>query len=123
MSANEELEAKKRNTMAIAYSPGKSLLTTAFMLWMSGTTIQIFSMMTTGMALINPIKAIMSMDQIFSKFDGIDLKLAKLIYVSLQLLAVGIALYNCQRMGLLPITSADWLSFLPERDFLEMTWG
>ena len=123
MSANQELEAKKRNAMALAYSPAKSLLTTAFMLWMSGATIQIFSMMTTGMALINPIKAIMSMDQVFGKFDGIDLKLAKLIFVALQLLAVGIALYNCQRMGLLPITSADWLSFLPERDFLEMTWG
>ena len=109
--------------MALAYSPAKSLLTTAFMLWMSGTTIQIFSMMTTGMALINPIKAIMSMDQAFGKFEGIDLKLAKLIFVALQLLAVGIALYNCQRMGLLPVTSADWLSYIPEREFLEATWG
>jgi hypothetical protein len=34
--------AVQRQVLAIAYSPGKSLFTTAFMLWMSGSSIQIF---------------------------------------------------------------------------------
>ena len=74
------------------------------MLWMSGTSIQIFSIMTTGMALVNPLKAIASVEQTFAKFADVDLKLAKLTFIGFQLLAVGIALYNCSRMGLLPVT-------------------
>lgn len=34
------LEAKQRQVMAIAYSPGKNLLSTAFMLWMSGENLR-----------------------------------------------------------------------------------
>jgi hypothetical protein len=35
-SPEKVLEAKRRQVMALAYSPGKNLLSTAFMLWMSG---------------------------------------------------------------------------------------
>lgn len=60
--ANKQLAAKQKQVMAIAYGPGKSIMTTAFMLWMSGSSIQIFSLMMTGMALINPINAITGTD-------------------------------------------------------------
>ena len=39
----KEVAAKNKHCMALATGPGKSLLQTAFMLWMSGTSIQIFS--------------------------------------------------------------------------------
>ena len=121
VSVDAELAAKQRQVMGIAYSPGKSLLTTAFMLYMSGTSIQIFSIMTTGMALINPLKAIASVDQTFGKFEGVDTKLAKLIFIALQLLAVGIALYNCSRMGLLPVTSVNYyLIFLKKINLISI---
>ena len=102
----------------MAYSPGKNLLTTAFMLWMSGSSIQIFSIMMTGMALINPLKAIFGVNEFFSvlaKEEGVDIHLPKLIYLSLQLLSLGLALYKCSTMGLLPLTSADWTSFIPSK--------
>ena len=60
VSADAEQAAKQRAVMGLAYSPAKGLLTTGFMLYMSGTSIQIFSIMTTGMALVNPLKAIAS---------------------------------------------------------------
>lgn len=100
----------------MAYSPAKNLFTTGFMLWMSGSSIQIFSIMMTGMALINPLKAIVGVNQFFAPFtkeEGVDVHLPKLIYLLLQLLGVGLALYKCSTMGLLPLTSADWTRYIP----------
>lgn len=121
-SAEQLLQVKQRQVNAIAYSPGKNLFTTAFMLWMSGSSIQIFSIMMTGMALINPLKAIASTNQQFARFsneEGIDLKLPKLIFISLQILSLAMALYKCSTMGLLPITSADWTGYIPAKEYLE----
>lgn len=120
VSAEQEASAKTKQAMMMAYSPGKSILTTAFMLYMSGTSIQIFSMMSTGMALLNPLKAIASTETSFKKFEGVDLRAPKLLFIALHLAQVGVALYNCSRMGLLPATSADWLSYLPNRAFSEV---
>ena len=62
--------AKVRQLNALSYSPGKSLLMTGFMLWMSGSTLNIFSIMMTGMALWNPVKSVIGIGTTFSKFDG-----------------------------------------------------
>jgi hypothetical protein len=74
------------------------------------------------MALINPIKGIIGVNQTFLRFDkeeGLDLKIPKLIFISLQLLALGVALYKCSTMGLLPLTSVDWTIYLPEKNIME----
>jgi hypothetical protein len=125
MSPEKQLAAKQRQVMNIAYGPGKNLLSTAFMLWMSGSSIQIFSIMMTGMALINPLKAIFSVNDAFKAFDreeGVDLKLPKLIFVGLQVLALAVGLYKCSTMGLLPLTSADWVGYLPDVYFKETSF-
>jgi hypothetical protein len=122
MSTEMQLAAKQRQVTALSYSPGKSLFTTAFMLWMSGTSIQIFSIMMTGMALINPLKAIATVNQTFKPFEkeeGINLYIPKLIFISLQVLSLGVAVYKCSTMGLLPLTSSDWVSYLPVKPYLE----
>lgn len=102
--------------MNMAYGPGKNLLTTAFMLWMSGSSIQIFSIMMTGMALFNPLKALLTMNEPFKPFEkeeGVDLKIPKVIFAFLQILSLAVALYKCSTMGLLPLTSSDWIDYLP----------
>jgi hypothetical protein len=122
MTTEMQLQAKQRQAMNIAYAPGKGLLSTAFMLWMSGSSIQIFSIMMTGMALINPLKALFSINEPFKPFEkeeGIDLKMPKLIFAGLQILALGVALYKCSTMGLLPLTSADWVNYLPSIEYKE----
>ena len=45
-----------------ALSPGKNIPMNAFMLWMSGNGVQIFSVMITGMLFFQPIKALMGLD-------------------------------------------------------------
>lgn len=122
MPAEMQLAAAQRQLYAIAYSPGKSLLSTAFMLWMSGSSIQIFSIMMTGMALFNPLKAIATLNDTFRAFekeDGLNLYMPKLIFLSLQILSLGVAVYKCSTMGLLPLTSSDWVDYLPQYEYLE----
>ena len=122
MPADLQLAAKQKHAMAIAMGPGKSLLSTGFMLWMSGSSIQIFSIMMTGMALINPIKAIFSLNTTFRNFDkeeGLDLTKPKLIFVAMQVLSFAVAVYKLSTMGLLPLTSADWVSYLPAVEYSE----
>lgn len=77
----------------------------------------------TGMALINPLKACFTVNQVFDKYkkeEGIDLRFPKLIYIALQILSIALALYKCSTMGLLPVTSADWTNLLPEKKFFEV---
>ena len=49
--------------MDIAKAPGRNLLMTAFMLWMSGSTVNIFSIMITVMYLFNPLKALFQVNK------------------------------------------------------------
>jgi hypothetical protein len=122
VSAELQLQGKQKQVMSIAYGPGKQLLSTAFMLWMSGSSIQIFSIMMTGMALMTPINGILNLNapfQAFSREEGIDLKLPKLIYLALHVLGLGLALYKTHTMGLLPVTSADWTAYIPDKTFVE----
>jgi hypothetical protein len=57
----ESLKQKKAWDVAIA--PAKSVPMNAFMLYMSGSGVQIFSMMVVGMLLTGPIKAMLSIKQ------------------------------------------------------------
>lgn len=124
ITQHQRTQAVQRQILMIAYSPGKALFSTAFMLWMSGSSIQIFSIMMTGMALINPLKAISTTNKTFEKFqneEGVDLRLAKLIFVSLQLLSFFVAVYKTHTMGLLPVTSGDWTFYIPARTYAEVS--
>ena len=119
------MKLKQRRAMQIAYSPGKSIPMTAFMMWMSGSNVNIFSMMMTGMAIINPIKSMMNMGNVFKQFsDGaIDLTVPRLVFIGLNLVPIVIAMYKCSTLGLLPVTSADWTSLLAVREPAEVSAG
>ena len=50
-----------------------------------------------------------------------DLTTPKLVYVALNLASLGVALYKCKSMGLLPVTAADWTGLLPEATDAEVS--
>jgi hypothetical protein len=112
---------KLKRAMEIGYAPGKNLLMTGFMLWMSGANVNIFSMMITGMAVINPIKALFNVNGAYKALDDgkLDLTMAKLTYLAMNLLGLAMGLYKCATMGLLPLTSSDWVVLLGNRPALE----
>ncbi|KAG8933474.1 hypothetical protein FRC03_004488 [Tulasnella sp. 419] len=110
---------KEKRAWDLAFSPAKSLPMNAFMLYMSGGGVQIFSMGIVAMLLMSPFKAIASMNSTFAPFapSGVPSKatstllLQKLAFIACNLLTLGLGLYKCKSMGLLPTGSGDWLAF------------
>ena len=43
----------------------------------------------------------------------LDVRVPRLLFVAVNLAGIAVALYKLAMMGLLPVTSADWLSYLP----------
>jgi len=91
-----------------------------FMLYMSGGGVQIFSMGIIFMLLSSPFKNILGMNDAFVSFAPSasknpkslsTLMLQKLAYFACNLLTLGVGLWKCNSMGLLPIGTGDWLAF------------
>ena len=111
----------------------------ALMLYMSGGGVQIFSIGIVFMLLLSPLKNIAGINQgvpftiysiytlrtefcipkAFAQFAPshsdprsiTTLPLHKLVYILCNLLTLGVGLWKCRSMGLLPIGTGDWLAF------------
>ncbi|KAG0228905.1 hypothetical protein B0O80DRAFT_298762 [Mortierella sp. GBAus27b] len=124
---SELLKVKKAWDVALA--PGKQLPMQAFMLWMSGNSVQIFSVAITAMLMFSPIKALMNMSQVFERYESsspvkvgfMDSKLAfpKITFVAMQILTIMLGMWKLNSMGLLPTSHSDWLAFLDPKTPLE----
>jgi len=57
------------------------------MMFMSGNTLQIFSIMMLGMAMWTPIRGLLETGKVFERYEdrGVDLVMPKLIYIALNL--------------------------------------
>jgi hypothetical protein len=109
-----------KRAMETALAPGKNIFMQGFMMYMSGSSINIWSMMVVGMAFVNPIKALLAIDETFARFassDGekLDLTLPKLAFAGCNCAMLALALWKLNTMRLLPITAADWTSFLVDK--------
>ena len=113
-----KLKVKKANELA--FQPAKSFAMTAFMMYMSGNSVNIFPIMITMMAVYNPIRSILAANAAFAPYndDLLDnvgraqLFSAKAMYVALNMVAMSGALYKMSLMGLLPNTPSDWVGYL-----------
>jgi hypothetical protein len=111
---------RKAKAMAIASKPGQQIAMNAFMLWMSGKNLNIFSINTTCTAVLTPLTNILKLESTFANLD-VDTQLAKLIYVGLNLVWVFIGLYKMTSLRLLPTTSADFLDSVVWKDMSELS--
>jgi hypothetical protein len=102
----EKDEKIYKSAMAAAMAPGSQLMMTAFMLWMSGSTLQVFSFFILGMAVMNPLRALADANNQFAKFadSKVNITLPFLIFIAINLAALGVAIYKLQTLGLLPET-------------------
>ena len=57
------MQLKLKKAQEVAWSPGKNFMMTAFMLWMSGQGVHIFSIMITFYAVYNPLKSAFTVSQ------------------------------------------------------------
>lgn len=62
-----------------------------------------------------PINNLLALSKTFAPMSvpGANLFLAKLVYVSLNIVGLLVVLWKVRAMGILPLTSADWVSLLP----------
>ncbi|CAH0475546.1 unnamed protein product [Peronospora belbahrii] len=120
-AATNTIDLKKKRAMEIGMAPFKSLLQTGFMMWMSGNSINIFSIMITAMIVMNTVKLIINMNNAFTSVnDGvIDLTQPKAVYMAGSLVGAAMGVYKCSNMGLLPTTSADWTWLMPIKQAVE----
>mmetsp|Transcript_19661 Transcript_19661/g.28905 ORF Transcript_19661/g.28905 Transcript_19661/m.28905 type:complete len:203 (-) Transcript_19661:299-907(-) len=125
-SASLALTAKKKaKAMEMAMSPGKQIAMNGFMMYMSGKTLNIFSISITSMALLTPLKSVFTMGTAFKPFedpDGkVDLQTAKLVFLALNFVWFGVGLYKMANMRLLPTTSADWSGSVVWKEMMEVS--
>ncbi|KAI0482103.1 hypothetical protein GGR56DRAFT_170133 [Xylariaceae sp. FL0804] len=120
----EEMDTLKlKKAWEVALAPIKSLPMTAIMMYMSGNSLQIFSIMMVWMAFKNPIMGILATNQAFERFESDSNKTkmiqVKLAYVAMQCVALAVGVWKVNGMGLLPTTTSDWLAWEAQREPLE----
>ena len=114
---------RKSKAMSIATNPGKQIMMNAFMMYMSGSQLNIFSISITSGAILTPLSNLFGgMEQQFAALQGdVDLTTPKLIFVALNLVWLGVGLYKMSSMRLLPTTSADYAYKILWKDMMERT--
>jgi hypothetical protein len=114
---------KQSRAFSIALSPGKQIAMNAFMLYMSGKNLNIFSISILSSAILSPIRGIMSVSNAFRSCedpDGkIDLTSSKALFILMNLAWLGVGLYKMATMKLLPLTSADWENYVVWKHVME----
>jgi hypothetical protein len=98
---------KLKKAWEVALAPVKGLPMTAIMMYMSGNSLQIFSIMMVFMAFKNPLMGLMNTNQAFERFQASEslssqLLQVKFVYVVCQLVALGVGIWKINQMGLLP---------------------
>lgn len=93
-------------------------------MYMAGNSISIFPIMMVGMSLIRPLKAIVTTGQTFKPFElTTNIIPQKLIFFIGNVINIGLALYKCHSMGLLPTHASDWLAFVDPQERMEFSDG
>ncbi|KAL9702657.1 hypothetical protein quinque_006175 [Culex quinquefasciatus] len=107
----------------IALGPIKQFPMNLLIMYMSGNSISIFPIMMVVMMLIRPFKAMLSTGATFKVIEGVQATGQKFVYFLGNLVNVGLALYKCHSMGLLPTHASDWLAFVEPQARLEYSGG
>lgn len=108
----------------VALGPIKSLPMNIFLMYMSGNTISIFPIMMLGMMFFRPVQAMMAIRTTMKMLErSKQYCLLTFVFALGNLLAIGLAVYKCHSMGLLPTHESDWLSFVSPLERWEYVGG
>jgi hypothetical protein len=97
---------KLKKAWEIALAPAKQLPMSAIGMYMSGNSLQIFSIMMVFMLFKGPILAIIGIQGTFQRLESDGIKqqmiVVKLAFVGCNLLALALGIWKVNGMGLLP---------------------
>jgi hypothetical protein len=85
--------------------------------FMVGSRLNLWSIFYLVLMGSSPFRNLLGVNAAFAPFaaPGVDLGAAKLLYAALNLGGCGVFFWKLHAMGLMPITSSDWISLLPVR--------
>lgn len=101
-----------KKSWELALAPIKQVPMNLFIMYMAGNSISIFPIMMVGMLFMRPIQALFALNSTFKMVENSNAIGQKLVYMLGNFINIGLALYKCQSMGLLPTHSSDWLAFI-----------
>lgn len=120
---NDTTHLLNKRSWEIALGPIKQVPVNLFIMYMAGNSISIFPIMMVGMLMVRPIKALFTMKGTFKVIEGGYAIQQKFIFVLGNLVNIGLAIYKCHSMGLLPSHSSDWLAFVEPPMRIEYSGG
>jgi len=123
LSASEaEAELVRRahaaQAFALAQGQGMQLMQTGLMMYfMIGNRLNLWSIFFLVQMGTPTFGRLLGVNAAFAPHaqPGVDLTAAKAIYVLINFVGVALFFWKLRAMGLLPITSSDWISLLPIR--------
>ncbi|XP_075506088.1 uncharacterized protein LOC142543015 [Primulina tabacum] len=120
-----EANWKAQKAWEVAQAPIKNLLMMAFMMWMAGSTVHLFSIGITFSALIQPINALRGVGKVFEPYkdNKVDLIVPKLVFIALNLVGLLLGIWKLNSLGLLPTHVSDWVSSMPPAQEVEYSGG
>lgn len=103
----EEMDTLKlKKAWEVALAPAKQLPMNAIGMYMSGNSLQIFSIMMVFMLFKAPVQAVLSIQQTFARFETEgkrqEMLMVKAAFVGCNLLALALGIWKVNGMGLLP---------------------
>lgn len=105
-SADEMDTLKLKKAWELAIAPAKQLPMNAIGMYMTGNSLQIFSIMMVFMLFKGPITAVLNIQNTFSRLetDGNrgQMMMAKAAFVGCNCLALALGIWKVNGMGLLP---------------------
>jgi hypothetical protein len=110
---------KKQKAMSLATQPLQQAGMNALMMYMSGSSLNMFSINTVGSAILTPVASIFGVERTFASLVDVDTQMAKLIYIAVNIAWLGFGLYKMSLMRLLPTTSADFADSIVWKEMME----
>eukprot|EP00727_Mastigamoeba_balamuthi_P007148 m51a1_g3053 hypothetical protein (166) ;mRNA; f:955862-956473 len=120
------LKLQQKKVWEVARAPGMQLFMTVFMLWMAGSSLQIFSIMMIVYPIYNGIMGMVNSAEPFRPFTDLPrqaLVLPRVVHVLLHGCSLLAGMYKLHTLGLLPTTPSDWHMYLPLKDAAEFSAG
>ncbi|KAK7187967.1 hypothetical protein DPSP01_003147 [Paraphaeosphaeria sporulosa] len=114
---------KMKKAWEVAIAPAKQLPMNAIGMYMTGNTLQIFSIFMVFTLFKTPLIAALNLQKTFAPFEtpGTSgrLIMVKIVYLLTNALMLGLGIWKVNAMGLLPTTRSDWLAWEAERTWSE----
>jgi hypothetical protein len=118
----DTLKMKKAWEVAIS-TPTKQCTDAPLGMYMTGNTLQIFSIFMVFTLFKTPVMAALGIQRTFAPFEtpGTSGRLwgVKVVYILTNLLMLALGIWKVNAMGLLPTTRSDWLAWEGERTWSE----